>query len=446
MLSLNFQDVDSVQFGRPAQLAGVVTVPGDKSISHRALLLAALADGTSEIIGLSSGHDVLATVRCLRQLGIDCENTDTAKGVWRVHGRPLAQWVSPTAPLDCGNSGTTMRLLCGVLAAAPRLRATLTGDRSLLQRPMLRVAQPLRTLGAHIDLQANGSAPIVITGQQLAGGYLELAVASAQIKSAVLLAGLHASAPVRVTEPMATRDHSERMLTAMGAQLMMAPNTITVGPGALRPLTAYSVAGDPSAAAFAVALAVLHPRAALAVGEVSTNPGRSGYLSILQRMGASVRSTSPALPPMAEPRGRIDAQSSSVVAVHISEHEVPSCIDELPILALCAACATGTSRFDGIAELAVKESDRITAIYRLLTGLGVAVQFGDNWMQIQGVGGVDRLAPLGRFDPGLDHRMAFCAAVAGLAGPWPLEVQSWSTTQSSWPDFASAIAAVSMAV
>ena len=444
MLSLNFQGVDSVQFGRPAQLAGVVTVPGDKSISHRALLLAALAHGTSEIIGLSSGHDVLATARCLRQLGIDCENADAAKGMWRVHGRPLAQWVSPTAPLDCGNSGTTMRLLCGVLAAAPALRATLVGDRSLLQRPMLRVAQPLRALGARIDLQANGSAPIVVTGQQLAGGNIDLAVASAQVKSALLLAGLHASAPVRVTEPMATRDHSERMLTAMGAQLMMAPCTTTIEPGSLRPLVAYRVAGDPSAAAFAVALAVLHPRAALALDEVSTNASRSGYLSILQRMGASVRATSPDLPPLAEPRGRIDAQSSSLVAAHIDEQEVPSCIDELPILALCAACATGTSRFDGIAELAVKESDRIAAIYRLLTGLGVAVQFGDNWMQIQGVGSVERLAALGHFDPGLDHRMAFCAAVAGLAGPWPLAVESWSTTQSSWPDFAPTIAAVSL--
>ena len=429
---------DTTTFARSQALRGAVGVPGDKSISHRAVLFSALAAGQTAITNLSDGADAQATLRCLRQLGLHIEG-DAARTV--VHGQPLAQWQTPAEVLDCGNSGTTLRLLMGVLAAAPGLRATLTGDASLCARPMRRLAEPLQAIGGELTTSAAGTPPVSVIGQSLRGGLITLPMASAQLKSALLLAGLHAVAPVRVREPLQSRDHTERMLAAMGAELRQVDGGWQITPGPLRPLGDFVVPGDPSSAAFAAAVAVLHPDAALTIGAVCLNPTRTGWLSVLRRMGALLDVTvGPTLG--GEPCGTIAARSGPLLATEVTEQEVPACIDEVPVLALCAAAATGTSHFGGLAELRVKESDRLAAIVRLLAGLGVATRSGADWMAIDGAGSAENWHPLARFDPGHDHRMALCAAIAGLVGPHPVSVANWSTTATSWPAFRQTIAAV----
>jgi len=416
-------------------------VPGDKSISHRALLLAALADGSSRFWGVSPGHDVAATASCLRGLGVDLRCTDAASHTWQVAGLALESWRSPQQALDCGNSGTTMRLLCGILAGAPGLCATLTGDASLLRRPMRRVAEPLRAIGARVAVTAMGTAPLHIAGCRLSGGSVQLTVPSAQVKSALLLAGLAAEATVEVRQSAPTRDHTERMLAAMGAHVDVHAEGVAVGPGALRPLPPARVPGDPSAAAFAVALAVLHSDAEVAVAGVCLNPRRTGWLRVLQRMGAAVEVVAdPTGTTLAgEPSGTLVARSSDLHATDLRADEVTDCVDEVPILALCMAAARGTSTLHGLGELRVKESDRLAATAGLLAALGVAGNAGADWLRISGRGGAGHFSRLCAFDPGLDHRMALCAAVAGLCGRGVDHIANWSTTATSWPGFAAAV-------
>ena len=422
------------RFTPAPRLVGALTLPGDKSISHRALLFAALAPGASELRGLGTGEDVRATANALQQLGIPVawQGEDAT-----VQGRPLAQWQTPSAPIDCGNSGTTLRLLMGLLAAAPGLEATLIGDASLLRRPMARVAEPLRRMGAEITLSETGTAPVHIRGKALQGQDHVLPVASAQVKTALLLAGLHAAGATTVREPAQSRDHTERMLGAMGADLTVHEGEIRIQPSPLRSLGRVQVPGDPSSAAFFAIAALLHPRADVTVDGLCLNPGRIGFASVLERMGARML-TGVQRTVFGEPVGRLHALSSILRATRIDAAEVPACIDELPILALAAACARGTSVFSGIGELRVKESDRLAATARLLRLLGAQVRDSSDRLEIVGKGQASRLAG-GRFDAGPDHRMAMTAAIAGTVGGAAIDVEGMESISSSFPGFVDAL-------
>ncbi len=425
-------------------LRGSLTLPGDKSISHRALLFAALGTGRSVLTGLGTGADVLGTAHCLRQLGVAIAIADD---VAHVHSPGFSGWLTPAHPLDCGNSGTTMRLLIGLLAAHPRLTAQLDGDASLRKRPMARVVEPLTAMGAQIAADL-GRPPLRVVGQTLHGATHVLPVASAQVKSALLLAGLFAVGETIVQEPLPSRDHTERMLAGLGVQLRSAGTRHAIagrGPDAQLPaLGDFAVPGDPSSAAFAVVAAVLHPNAAITVRGFSHNPTRVGFLRVLARMGAHVATAHPATV-AGEPVGDVLAQSAVLQATDIAPDEVPSLIDELPILALAAAAAHGTSQFRGLAELRVKESDRLAAIVELLTMLGVATQSGADWLTIVGKGSAGNFAATpASFHPGLDHRMAMTAAIANLCSPSRVAIGGFAEAiGSSWPGFNAAMARLS---
>ncbi len=431
------------------RLRGSLTLPGDKSISHRALLFAAIGTGQSRLHGLGTGEDIQRTAACLQQLGVAISRDGA---VTTVDSPGFGHWLPPAQPLDCGNSGTTMRLLAGLLAAHPGLRATLDGDASLRQRPMARVVAPLLAMGAQIAA-ADGKPPLHVVGHALHGAVHVLPVASAQVKSALLLAGLFAVGETVVVEPLPSRDHTERLLAALGVPLRSLGTRHAIdghGPqAALPPLGDLQVPGDPSSAAFVLVAAVLHPDAAVTVRQVAHNPTRSGYLQVLARMGAVVRAQALA-PEGGEPVAELHAHSAPLQATDIAASEVPTLIDEVPILALAAAAAQGTSHFHGLAELRVKESDRLAAIVRLLDALGVATAHGGDWLTIHGCGSARAFSGRGSarafsgrggtFRPGLDHRMAMTAAIANLCGASALEISGFSeAVASSWPDFAHAI-------
>ena len=434
------------------QLRGSLPVPGDKSISHRALLFAAIGTGHSALHGLGTGEDIQRTAACLQQLGVHVHQQGT---VTRVDSAGFAAWQSPKNVLDCGNSGTTMRLLTGLLAAHPDLQATLDGDASLRQRPMARVVEPLLLMGAQIATQ-QGKPPLQIAGQTLHTATHVLAVASAQVKSALLLAGLFAQkTPGRrqvtlVQEPGLSRDHTEHMLGGLGVAVRNRRGFLAVparGPlCVLPPLGAFIVPGDPSSAAFAITAALLHPDADVTVEGVALNPRRTGFLRVLKRMGARLTVRRRAFAAAREPAGDVRARSSALHATDIAPGEVPSLIDELPILALAAAASQGTSHFAGLAELRVKESDRLAAIVRLLELLGVACDSGSDWLTIHGGGDAQHFtASTATYAPGLDHRMAMTAAVANLVGPSALAIRGFSEAIiSSWPDFAEAMSGLAV--
>lgn len=422
------------RFDRPARLRGIVQVLGDKSISHRALLLAALADRPTRISGLSTGGDVASTAACLRELGVGIAPAGPDTIV-----TPPARWRPPAVTLDCGNSGTSMRLLTGALAGQEGLQATLVGDQSLSRRPMARVAQPLALLGADIALSANGTAPLQVRGQALRGAKVELAVASAQVKSAVLLAGLCATDETWLREPLPSRDHTERLLIAMAADLAQVGDAWRIRPTKLRSLGTLAVPGDPSSAAFLVAAAALHSDAQLGVPAVCVNPLRMAWFDVLQRMGAAVE-VGEVTTLGGEPTAGLLARSSALRAVTVDAREIPSLIDEVPILALCAAAAQGDSVFCGVAELRLKESDRLAATIDLLGMLGVQAWAQGDDLHVRGAGSPRHWAPPAQpYHPGLDHRMAMTAAVAGLVGPAPVVIANARVIDTSWPGFAERI-------
>lgn len=418
------------------RMRGSLTLPGDKSISHRALLFAAIGTGRSVITGLGTGDDILRTAQCLRQLGV---RIDLDVGVARVESPGFAMWHTPAAPLDCGNSGTTMRLLLGLVAAHPVLTVQLDGDSSLRNRPMARVVQPLIAMDAQIQSQG-GRPPLVVTGRTLHGAAHVLPVASAQVKSALLLAGLFAEGETAVVEPLQSRDHTERMLAGLGVALENVGTRHAItgrGPRAVLPaLGDFVVPGDPSSAAFAIVAAALHRDADVTVRQFSHNPTRAGFLRVLERMGARLETHGWA-DVAGEPVADVRARSSRLQAADIVPAEVPSLIDELPILSLAAAAAQGTSHFQGLAELRVKESDRLAAIVRLLDLLGVETQSGADWLTITGKGSAaDFAATAQSYAPGLDHRMAMTAAIANLVSPSELKVAGFAeAVGSSWPNF-----------
>ncbi len=421
---------------RPARgLSGVALVPGDKSISHRALMLGALAIGESRITGLLEGEDVLRTAAAMRALGAMV--TREGEGAWRVAGRGIGGLCEPADVLDMGNSGTAARLLAGILASHP-IFSVLTGDASLRQRPMRRVMTPLALGGARFAAREGGRMPLAIegTGQALPIRY-RLPVASAQVKSAILLAGLNARGVTMVEEPVATRDHSENMLRHFGAGVAVDDGREgrvieLAGQPELRAADVV-VPGDPSSAAFPLVAALLVPGSAIRLPGVGLNPLRTGLFTTLDEMGAAIVIEERRISG-GEPVGDLVVNHAALRAVDVPPERAPSMIDEYPILAVAAACARGTTRLRGLAELRVKESDRLAATAALLAGNGVRVEIEDDDLIIHGTG-----APPpggGMVATGMDHRIAMSALVLGLASAAPVAIDDARFIETSFPGFA----------
>ena len=417
-----------------SSLRGAVRVPGDKSISHRAALLGGLAAGTTTVEGFLRGEDCLATLACLRAMGV---RIDDDGGRLVIHGGALAE---PDDVLDVGNSGTTIRLLSGILAGQP-FHSVVTGDASIRRRPMDRVATPLRRMGARISGRSGGRlAPLSIDGGGLRGIAYETPVASAQIKSAVLLAGLFADGETEVREPSQSRDHTERMLGAFGVPVRRDGLAVRVsGPAALRG-TALHVPGDLSSAAFLLVAAALVPGSEVTVEDVGLNPTRTGVLDVLTQMGADVRVRGQR-DEGGEPVGDVTVRASRLRGVTIGGALIPRTIDELPVLAVAACLAEGETVIRDAAELRVKEVDRIAALARELGRLGAAVEPRPDGLAITGVA---RLRG-GRVASDGDHRIAMAMAVAGLCADGPVTIEDPACIQTSFPEFEETLRGVTSA-
>jgi 3-phosphoshikimate 1-carboxyvinyltransferase len=411
-----------------------VRVPGDKSLTHRALLFAALAEGTSVLSNLQTGGDAQATARVLRALGCALPELAPAGGVVHVTGVGLHGLREPREALDCGNSGTTARLMLGVLAGCP-FRSVLTGDASLRSRPMRRVTAPLVRMGARFqELEEPDRLPIAVEGGRLAALSYESPHASAQVKSALILAGMTGGADVTVREPFLSRDHTERLLRAMGADVtttQLADGGVVIASkpaGALRPLH-FAVPGDISAAAFFLAWGLLSRRA-VRVEHVGLNPGRTGLLRVLREMGArlEVRATAEQC---GEPVGDITAEPSRLSAVSIGGDAIPSLIDEVPVLAVLAARAEGETTIRGAGELRVKESDRLAALASNLRAIGVVAEELPDGLNVRGT---DR--PLsGRIRAQGDHRIAMAFGILGALPGCSIRIDDAAAAAVSFPGF-----------
>jgi 3-phosphoshikimate 1-carboxyvinyltransferase len=420
-----------------ASLRGDVMVPGDKSITHRVLLLAAVADGCSELTGLGISADTLATVEVVRALGAEVALEDT-RAV--VSGAGLRGLVPPPGPLDCGNAGTLMRLLPGLLVGQEGC-FELVGDESLSRRPMERVAEPLRRMGAHVET-ADGHAPVVVEGGALRPVEHELPIASAQVKSALLLAGLYArGGRTSVREPAPSRDHTERLLEEAGARVRRRPREAAVWPvERLHPLS-LAVPGDFSSAAPLIAAATLLAGSELRLHGVGINPTRTGFLGVLERMGARIavfaRRTQGA-----EPVADLEVTASELVGTEIAPEEVPGLVDELPLFALVAGMARGESVVRGAAELRVKESDRLESVKEALRPLGIRIETSHDGLRVRGV--PTRPKGGGRVNSFGDHRIAMLAAVAGLVSREGVRIEGAESVAVSFPDFFDVLDAVSV--
>ncbi len=411
------------------RLRGRVRVPGDKSISHRYALLAALAGGTSTIAGYSTGADCRSTLDCLRALGVEIDESAAANATATVTvtGRGTAGLSPPARVLDAGNSGTTMRLLAGILAGQP-FDAQLTGDASLRRRPMRRVIDPLERMGGRVEAN-DGRPPLRIRGRPLQGITYAPPVASAQVKSAVLLAGLHAEGTTRLREQAPTRDHTERALEAFGVPVDRDDGAVAIVGGApLHPLR-LSVPGDPSSAAFWAAAAAAVPDSDLTIEAVGLNPTRTAFLDVLRRAGAEVEMhvTNAA---GGEPGGDLRIRSGSLRDVAVGPAEVPGLIDELPVLGALAAHGPAVE-VSGAAELRHKESDRITALAAGLRAIGIRVEERPDGFRAER----DGPPPGGAADAAGDHRLAMAFAVAALAGAGPSVIEGARVVDVSYPGF-----------
>jgi 3-phosphoshikimate 1-carboxyvinyltransferase len=419
-------DVGLAQIVEPATtVAGELRVPGDKSIAHRALMLAAMAQGESRIHGLSEGEDVAATVACLRSLGVSIERTGAPA---RIHGGGWSSFSPPHGPLDCANSGTTMRLMLGILSGS-WVSATLDGDASLRRRPMARVVDPLRAMGARIESH-EGRAPLTVTGTRLQGRRHVLPVPSAQVKSALLLAGLSASGPTSVVEPVATRDHTERLLRAMGTDVHVAPGLVEIRPShqPLRPID-FSVPGDFSSAAFWMAAAALRPGWSVTIRDVGLNPSRTAFLRLLQSMGARI--TVDVDESGIEPFGSVTVTGRPLRAITIGAADVAAGIDEIPALLSVATQAEGMTVIEGAGELRVKESDRLATMSEGLRRMGAIVEERVDGVTVHGQARLHGAT----VDSHGDHRIAMALAVTGLAASDPITIEGADSVAVSYPDF-----------
>jgi len=403
-------------------LRGIVRVPGDKSISHRALLLAALAEGTSRVGGLSEGDDVLGTAAALRSFGARIEDDQITGGRRLLH--------PSSDPIDVGNSGTTIRLLSGFCAPFP-WRTILWGDESVAGRPMNRVAIPLRQMGATVEGAAgpNGETfpPLIVTGRALRGIDYRMPVPSAQVKAAILLAGLAAEGETVVREQVRTRAHSEEMLARSGADMEVSEDGLVtrIRPSELQPFD-LAVPGDPSQAAFWVVAGCVIAGSEVTVEPVYSGPARGGFLDVLRRMGADLE-----IEPTGPTEARLHARAGPLHATDVGGDEIPGLVDEIPALAVAAAMAQGVSTFSDAAELRLKESDRIATIARELGALGAVVEELPDGLVITGTGAL-RGAVVSSHG---DHRLAMALAVAGLAAEGTTRIEGWQAVATSYPGF-----------
>ncbi len=424
---------------RPAaRLRGTIAVPGDKSISHRAAMFNALADGDATVHNFLPGEDCLSTLAVLRSLGVQSTlDRSEDRPVLHIRGAGMDGLSEPADVLDCGNSGTTMRLMCGMLAGQP-IHAVLTGDASLRARPMARITEPLREMGARIDGREDGRfAPLSVRGGGLSGIRYQMPVASAQVKSSILLAALFADSATTIEEPQPTRDHTERMLAAMGARVEREGPAVRLTPGAALTPLSMRVPNDVSAAAFWIVAAVIHPDAELRLTGVGINPTRTGIIDVLRAMGADV-AIEEERQVAGEPVADIVARSSALHGVIVDGDTIPRLIDEVPVLAVAAAFAAGATEVRDAAELRVKESDRIASVVSELGALGVTISERADGMVIEGGGGVRG----GHAHSFADHRLAMALAVAGLASREGVAVDGAEAVGISYPGFWDDLAAL----
>lgn len=408
-------------------LRGEISVPGDKSISHRAVMFGALAKGTTEVTHFLQGADCLSTIDCFRRMGIDIENTPSRI---LVHGKGLGGLTAPSAALDVGNSGTTLRLISGILAGQD-FKVLLDGDASIRRRPMKRIMTPLSMMGAGIEsLKGNGCAPLSIAGRPLHAIHYQSPVASAQVKSCVLLAGLYADGTTRVTEPALSRNHTELMLHFFGAQVLSEGTTASIQPSPTLEGRFIQVPGDISSAAYFIAAALLIPGSEVLIRNVGVNPTRDGILRVCQAMGADItrlneRSDS------GEPTADLLVRHSSLRGTVIEGDLIPTLIDELPVIAVMAALAKGTTVIRDAAELKVKESDRIQVMTENLTRMGARVEATEDGMIIHGGSSLQGAI----IDSHQDHRVAMSFAVAALAAEGETEIRDAECVSISYPGF-----------
>jgi 3-phosphoshikimate 1-carboxyvinyltransferase len=417
-----------------ARIDGHIGVPGDKSISHRALLIGALAEGETLVRHFGRSADTESTLGVVRALGVQVDEEDVDTLV--LHGAGLRGLEAPDAPLDCGNAGTLARLASGVLAFQPG-RFELTGDGSLSRRPMNRIAEPLSRMGASIASD-DGHLPITIEGRDLTGIEYELPVASAQVKSAVLLAGLGATGKTTVVEPTPVRDHTELMLEAAGATVTRRPTSVTIEAPARLSLPEVFVPGDISSAAPFLVAAALLPGSTLTVHDVNLNPRRTGLLAVLERMGVRVGVQNKRRV-AGELVGDVEVAAQPLVATSVGADEVPSLIDELPLVALLGAFAHGVTEVRGAAELRAKESDRIETVTSALHAVGVRIEARPDGFTVRGVPSRPRG---GTIDSAGDHRIAMLGAVAGVASMTGVEVRDAECAAISFPGFYDLLASV----
>ena len=418
-----------MQIKKYTSLKGEVTVPGDKSISHRSIMLGALAEGKTVVRGFLQGADCLSSIACFEKMGIRIEN-DRAKDIVKIVGKGLHGLQKPDTVLDTGNSGTTTRLISGILAAQD-FECTLNGDASIQKRPMKRIMEPLSMMGAQIEsVLGNGCAPLHITGTQLHGIHYNSPVASAQVKSAILFAGLYAEGATSVTEPEISRNHSELMLKGFGASVMSQDRTVTILPANQLFAQEIDVPGDISSAAYFIAAGLMTPNSEICIRNVGINPTRDGIIKVCQNMGASItveniRKTA------GEPVADLIVRTSSLHGTTIGGSIIPTLIDELPVIAVLACFAEGTTIIKDAQELKVKESNRIDTVVDNLKRMGADVEATDDGMIIHGG------KPLhgATIDSHLDHRIAMSFAIAGGIVDGETDILGAECVNISYPDF-----------
>ena len=408
------------------RLSGEVTIPGDKSISHRAVMFGALADGTTEVTNFLKGADCLSTISCFQKLGIEIENTPEHI---LIHGRGLHGLQAPTSVLDAGNSGTTTRLISGILAAQP-FTCTLTGDSSIQTRPMKRIMEPLSMMGAAIEsVRHNDCAPLSISGRELKGIHYHSKVASAQVKSCILLAGLYASGETSVTEPTVSRNHSEIMLRYFGADVRTEGTTATIFPEPVLHGQRICVPGDISSAAYFIAAGLLVPNSEILIRNVGINPTRDGILRVARAMGGDITLLN--IREEGEPTADLLVRSSSLHGTVVEGDLIPTLIDEIPVINIMAACAEGQTIIRDAAELKVKESNRIDVMVEQLKSMGCDIIGTDDGMIING----GRPLHGAVIDSHLDHRIAMSFAVASLIADGTTEILGSDCVNISYPTF-----------
>lgn len=405
---------------------GTYTVPGDKSISHRALMLGALAEGVTRITHLSPGKDVQSTLSCLVQLGVTIEQKEEET---LVYGQGSKGLIPPTTILDAGNSGTTIRLLSGILAGHP-FTSTITGDDSLRKRPMKRIIDPLEKMGAKIESSPGFFAPLTIHGTSLQPIEYALPIPSAQVKSCILLAGLLAEGKTSVTEPAQSRDHTERMLPCFGVEVIKNGLKVEIKGKSVLKATTIDVPGDISSAAFLMVAAALLPDAKLTLLNIGMNPTRTGIIEVLRTMGCSIQEKN-VQSLHHEPRADLVIQSSPLSGIEIAGDLIPKVIDEIPILAIAATQAKGKTVVRDAKELRVKETDRITAVAKNLNAMGVKIEVFEDGFAIEGPQKL-KAAVIESFH---DHRIAMAFAIAGLVAKGKTRIRNAECAEISYPGF-----------